>query len=313
MEGALVEEQTLRPRLLPTHGRLGQALRFDARPIHVEAHHRYEHAGGTRDLCVNITTALQHALLNPDEPPAPEEYYPGKTILWKAKRAVYGLRNAPRDWQDHFTSELTKSGFRRMKSDGKVCMRDPFLWRVKRRDDYQRFLNKYMFDSDNMEVYYFSISHTSPQAALYLHAHIERSKCIPAASIKSESASNFYALLGVSFSRQKILKALTAETARIFSRHGDITDASVALFDGQGVHLFGEGDGPPLRLPPRNALAWTTASLWGTVLPPARPSRIISSHPFLRFVLVACCFSTAGRPSTSWPARWTMARRCKSS
>ena len=48
----------------------------------------------------DITTAFLHALFNPDDDPIfgwpPEEYFPIKTLVWTLKRAVYGLRTAPR-------------------------------------------------------------------------------------------------------------------------------------------------------------------------------------------------------------------------
>ena len=37
--------------------------------------------------------------------------------MWKLKRALYGLRNAPRLWQDHFASAMERNNFQRMKSD----------------------------------------------------------------------------------------------------------------------------------------------------------------------------------------------------
>lgn len=55
---------------------------------------------------------------------APEEYYPGKTLLWTSKGAVYGRQDAPRDRQDHLASQMTKRGFRRMKSDGHMCVHE---------------------------------------------------------------------------------------------------------------------------------------------------------------------------------------------
>ena len=37
--------------------------------------------------------------------------------MWKLKRALYGLKNAPKLWQQHLASTLESKGFQRMKSD----------------------------------------------------------------------------------------------------------------------------------------------------------------------------------------------------
>ena len=60
----------------------------------------------------DVTTAFLHAQLNPEATPiyvwAPIEFYPDGQTIGKLKRAVYGLRTAPREWQDHFAKELKK-------------------------------------------------------------------------------------------------------------------------------------------------------------------------------------------------------------
>lgn len=83
-------------------------------------------AMGLPIFCFGITTTFLHAFLNPWESPIfvwpPEEFSTGKQILWAARRAVYGLRNAPRDWQDYFAPEMRQSGFRRLRSDGNISV-----------------------------------------------------------------------------------------------------------------------------------------------------------------------------------------------
>ena len=65
----------------------------------------------------DITTAFLHASLDPNDdliyvwPPV--EYFPFREVIWKLKRAVYGLRAAPREWEDHFAEQLQAMGFKR--------------------------------------------------------------------------------------------------------------------------------------------------------------------------------------------------------
>ena len=40
-----------------------------------------------------------------------------QSMVWKLKRALYGLNNSPRLWQDHFATVMKKINFRHMKSD----------------------------------------------------------------------------------------------------------------------------------------------------------------------------------------------------
>ena len=47
----------------------------------------------------------------------PAEYYPSGDVVWKLKRALYGLKNAPKLWQQHLASTLESKGFQRMKSN----------------------------------------------------------------------------------------------------------------------------------------------------------------------------------------------------
>ena len=55
---------------------------------------------------------------------APKEVYPEGRTLWKLRKAVYGLRTAPRSWQDHFWSTLKSIGFTRLKSEPNVYRHD---------------------------------------------------------------------------------------------------------------------------------------------------------------------------------------------
>ena len=66
----------------------------------------------------DVSTAFLHAPMDTDIfviPPL--EFYPEGGVLWKLKRALYGLRNAPKLWQEHFAACMKKNGFERMKSD----------------------------------------------------------------------------------------------------------------------------------------------------------------------------------------------------
>ena len=52
-----------------------------------------------------------------------EFYHEGKT-RWKLRKAVYGLRTAPRSWQDHLWSTPKSMGFTRLKSEPNVYRHD---------------------------------------------------------------------------------------------------------------------------------------------------------------------------------------------
>jgi hypothetical protein len=47
----------------------------------------------------------------------PAEYYPDHNVVWKLKRALYGLKKSPRLWQDHFATVMKKLNSSRMMSD----------------------------------------------------------------------------------------------------------------------------------------------------------------------------------------------------
>lgn len=59
----------------------------------------------------DISTAFLHALITREDifviPPA--EYYPDQNAVWKLKRALYGLKNFPRLWQDPILHQLCRN------------------------------------------------------------------------------------------------------------------------------------------------------------------------------------------------------------
>ena len=66
----------------------------------------------------DVSTAFLHAPLEDDiYVTPPPEYYPQGGVLWKLKKAMYGLKNSPKLWQDHFASTLESLGYERMKTD----------------------------------------------------------------------------------------------------------------------------------------------------------------------------------------------------
>jgi hypothetical protein len=50
----------------------------------------------------------------------PQEYYDSGSVLWKLKKALYGLRTAPRAWQEHLAQLLIGRGFVRLQSEANV-------------------------------------------------------------------------------------------------------------------------------------------------------------------------------------------------
>ena len=75
----------------------------------------------------DVSTAFLHAKLKDDERiwvEPPLEYYPkdssGKRVLWRLRCALYGLKIAPKQWQEHFAVLLTELGGVRLKSDPNV-------------------------------------------------------------------------------------------------------------------------------------------------------------------------------------------------
>ena len=66
----------------------------------------------------DVSTAFLHAPMTETiYVTPPPEYYKGKDVLWKLKKAMYGLKNSPKLWQDHFASTMKELGYTRMKTD----------------------------------------------------------------------------------------------------------------------------------------------------------------------------------------------------
>ena len=86
----------------------------------------YLHAG-------EVSAAFLHALLT-DEVFAipPVVYYPNGGVLWNLWKAMYGLKQSPRMWQQHFASVAASLGFERLKSDSNLYFqpRCYMLWYV---------------------------------------------------------------------------------------------------------------------------------------------------------------------------------------
>ena len=72
----------------------------------------------------DVSTAFLQAAVDGDIYVIPPlEYYPEGNVLWKLKPALYGLRNSPKLWQQHFAACVEKYGFVRMKSDPNLYVR----------------------------------------------------------------------------------------------------------------------------------------------------------------------------------------------
>ena len=69
----------------------------------------------------DVSVAFLHALIGDKRyfvrPPA-SECRPG--FLWRLKRAMYGLRESPRLWQQHLAMVLTRNGFERPHADAQL-------------------------------------------------------------------------------------------------------------------------------------------------------------------------------------------------
>ena len=66
----------------------------------------------------DVSTAFLHAELAEDDViyvQPPPEYYSDPDVIWKLKKALYGLKSSPRHWQDHFADVLIRLGATRLK------------------------------------------------------------------------------------------------------------------------------------------------------------------------------------------------------
>ena len=72
----------------------------------------------------DVSTAFLHATRSEEEPiylRPPVEFYDEESTLWRVKRAVYGLKTSPREWQDCFAKTLTKKlGMTRSRIDANL-------------------------------------------------------------------------------------------------------------------------------------------------------------------------------------------------
>ena len=81
-------------------------------------------------MTCDVSTAFLHADLDEATPLfmwPPKEYYPQGGILWRLKKAMCGLKGAPRAWQEHFASTLQSLGFTRLRSDANVYVHFQFM------------------------------------------------------------------------------------------------------------------------------------------------------------------------------------------
>ena len=74
-------------------------------------------------LSGNVGTAFLHAPIGTSDHiyiRAPSEHYPGGNILWRLLKATYGLKTAPKAWQDFVASVLKDLEITRCKSDSNL-------------------------------------------------------------------------------------------------------------------------------------------------------------------------------------------------
>ena len=69
----------------------------------------------------DIASAFLNTPVDPSKPPiyvqAPREIQYSEPTVWRLKRQLYGLRDAPKSWQAHFSQIMIRKGMTQMKSD----------------------------------------------------------------------------------------------------------------------------------------------------------------------------------------------------
>ena len=69
----------------------------------------------------DIASAFLNTPVDPSKSPifvqAPRELQYSEPTVWRLKRQLYGLRDAPKSWQAHFSQIMVKKGMIQMKSD----------------------------------------------------------------------------------------------------------------------------------------------------------------------------------------------------
>ena len=60
----------------------------------------------------DVSTPFLHTKRSEEKPKyirPPMEFYEEESTLWRVKRAMYGLKTSPREWQDCFATTVTKN------------------------------------------------------------------------------------------------------------------------------------------------------------------------------------------------------------
>ena len=71
----------------------------------------------------DVSTAFLHAsVFQPTYVSPPEDYQTDskEKVVWKLKRAMYGLKPAPKSWQEHLKEVLQEIGLQQMRSDSRL-------------------------------------------------------------------------------------------------------------------------------------------------------------------------------------------------
>ena len=80
----------------------------------------------------DIASAFLNTPVDPSKPPiyvqAPRELQYSVPTIWRLKRQLYGLRDAPKSWQAHFSQIMIKKGMTQMKSDSCTFLRKDPEW-----------------------------------------------------------------------------------------------------------------------------------------------------------------------------------------